>query len=796
MESNNQSPYNNNYPPSYLLTDKPINWRKYIYLFASNWYWFLITIFIAMSVAYVKNRYSVPAYKTTATLLVEEEEGPSDFLGELRSIRRSRRTTDLANEIGKLNAFSLHRRTIDSLGWDIFWTGHGRVAMERPLYNNPPYKIETDSTSIDWYLDKLFNINQLDSQKLKFYDKNGIEVLLNLNEWNDINGWKFCITKSDPSPSYASYSFIIHSKNVITQEYRSKITCEADEEKSTIITVSSQGPVVERECDYINALCENYINTGLERKRLIAENTLEFIEDQILIIQDSLKETEKQLLAFRINENAVDLSREGQMAYDKLQKIYDQKTQLKLKKNYYEYLKEYIINKRDPQAIIAPTLVDANDQLLVTQVQNLQQLYEEREQLEFSAALENPGLVQINSRIQTIRSKILDILDGLIHSNDLSWKQIDTEEKFIEQQLLRLPISEQELINFQRKYDVNKQFYTYLLEKRAEAGIQRASTISNIRVLDKASAFNSLAVGTKKSVLYLIALLIGLMVPGGIIYLADSLDTRIKDRSDIEDHTNLPIIGIVSHDTTGVDMPVLSNPGSPFSEAFRHIRTNLQYILREPDRKVIMVTSTISGEGKTFIVLNLAVILVMSNKKVLIAGFDLRRPSLHKIFNINNSVGISTFLAGKASFNEIIQPTNIEGLDVMVAGPAPPNPAELIETKKTEELINEASKIYDYILIDTPPVALVTDAILISRYTHSNIFIIRQNYSNKGVLELINNLKAEKIKEISILVNDIRESKALGYRYYYGYGYEYGYSYGYHSRYGYEYYKDTSRKKG
>jgi capsular exopolysaccharide synthesis family protein len=793
MESNNQK-YNNNYDPSYLQIEKPINWRKYIYIFISNWYWFLITVFIAMSVAYVKNRYSVPEYKTSATLLIEDEEGAGDLLGELRSVRRSRRTTDLANEIAKLNAFSLHRRTIDNLGWNIFWTGHGRVAMERPLYLNPPYYIEIDSTSALWYLDNSYYVNQQDSQKVKFYNKNGIDVLLTLDEWNEINGWKFRIIKSKNVSGYASYSFIIYTPNNLAQSYRSKISLESDEEESTIITVSSHGPVIDRESDYINALCENYISAGLERKRLIAENSLEFIEDQILIIQDSLQKSEKQLLTFRINENAVDLSREGQMAYDKLQKFYDQKTQLKLKRNYYVYLKEYIIKKRDPQAIISPTLVDANDQSLIDQVRSLQQLYEEREQLEFSAALENPGLVQINSRIQTSRNKILDILEGLINSNDLSWEQLNTEEKNIEQQLLQLPVSEQELLNIQRKYEVNKQFYTFLLEKRAEAGIQRASAISNVRVLDKASSFNTTSVGTKKSILYLIALLLGLIGPGGIIYLADSLDSRIKDRTDIENNTNLPILGIVSHETTGVDIPVFSNPASPFAESFRHIRTNLQYILREPDRKVIMITSTISGEGKTFIVLNLAAILAMNNKRVLIAGFDLRRPSFHKILNLSNSAGISTFLAGKNSYEEIIKHTNIEGLDVILAGPIPPNPAELIETKRTEELISAASKNYDYIVLDTPPVALVTDAILLSRYTHSNIFIIRQNYSHKGVLEMINNLKDVKMKEISILVNDIRESKVLGYRYYYGYGYEYGYSYSYYSRYGYEYYHDQNEK--
>jgi capsular exopolysaccharide synthesis family protein len=793
MESNNQPPYNN-YPPSYPIIEKPINWRKYIYLFVSNWYWFLITIFIAMSVAYLKNRYSLPVYRSSATLLLEDEEGSSDLLGELRSIRRSRRAVDLANEIAKLNAFSLHRRTIESLGWDIFWTGLGRVAMERPLYKNPPYYIETDSTSKTWYLNQTFFVEQPDSSRIRLFNKNGIDVILNLDEWNDLHGWIFRIRRSDFSPSYTSHSFVIYSPNLLTQKYRSKTNYESDEEKSSIIMVSSQGPVIERENDYINALCENYIHTGLERKRLIAENTLEFIQDQILIIQDSLQKTEKQLLAFRINKNAIDLSREGEIAYDKLQKIYDQKTQLQLKKNYYEYLKEYILNKRDPQAIISPTLIDANDQLLITQVQNLQQLYEEREQLEFSAALENPGVIQINARIQTIRNKVLDILDGLIHSNSLSWQQIDTEERSIEQQLLSLPVSEQELVNIQRKYDVNKQFYTFLLEKRTEAGIQKASTVSNVRILDSANNFNIIGIGTKKSTLYFIALLLGLMIPGGIIYLADSLDNRVKDRSDIEEKTRLPILGVVSHDASGADIPVFTNPGSPFTESFRHIRTNLQYILREPERKIIMVTSTISGEGKTFIVINLAAILAMNNKKVLIAGFDLRRPSMHRIFNMSNDVGISTYLAGNVKVEEIIMPTNVNRLDVMVAGPVPPNPAELIETKKTEELFKKVSADYDYILIDTPPVALVTDSILISKYAHSNIFIIRQNYSHKGVLEMINNLNESKIKEISLLINDIRESKILGYRYYYGYGYEYGYSYGYQSKYGYDYYHDKSKK--
>ncbi len=788
MEKSPPPPYNQN--QLYFGVEKPINWRKYIYIFLSNWHWFLITIFIAISVAYIKNRYTLPTYKATATLIIEEEEGTSDLLNAIRSVRRQRRTADLANETAKLNAFSLHRRTIDSLGWDIFWTAHGRVAMERPLYNNPPFYIEIDTASKPWHLNHTFYIDQQNDHALRFYSINGIDTLVQPDTWYEIAGRKIRICMSETPISYASYSFIIYDRNRLTTSFRSKLTYEADEKSGTVITISSVGPIAEREIDYINTLCENYIYSGLERKRLIAENTLEFVEYLIHDVQDSLQSTEQQILAFRLGKNIVDLSREGQMAYEKLKKFYDLKTQLKLKRNYYDYLKEYIENKRDPQAIISPTLVDATDLLLIEYVFGLQILYEDREQLAFSAEKDNPGLVHINARIQTARNKILEILDGLIHNNDLAWKQMDTEENQIEQHLLQLPASEQELINIQRKYEVNNQFYTFLLEKRAEAGIQIASTVSNVRILDQANIYNVKPVGTKKSVIYLSALIFGLIVPGVIIFLADALDNRIKDQSDIEENTDLPILGVISHYFMEEVIPVHVRPGDVIAESFRHIRTNLQYILHEPDQKVIMITSAISGEGKTFIALNLAAILAMANNKVLLIGLDLRRPSLHKIFNLDNSKGISTFLARKNKFEDIISPTNIENLDTMIAGPVPPNSAELLGTKRLSELINKAYQLYDYIVIDTPPVALVTDALLISKHSHANIFIIRQNFSPKDTLEIINRLKDKHLRNTTLLINDIKESKIFGYRYYYGYGL----GYGYHYRYGYEYYKDTAKK--
>jgi len=786
-----QQQYSNSYSYS-NIQEKPINWRKYFFLFLTNWYWFLITVFITVSISYLKNRYTLDRYQASAILLIEDEEGADDLLTEIRSVRRRRAKTDLSNEIAKLKTFSLHRRTIDSLKWDVFWTAHGRIAMTRPLYKTPPYYIDTDNASKQWYLNQTFFIDNINGESVKFYNNNGIETILHLNAWQEIAGWKFRISKSHNTGGYASYSFNIPEPNSLAKRYLTSVSYEAMEDQGTVITISSQGPVAEREIDYINILCDNYINTGLERKQLIAENTLEFVNDQIQIIQDSLRKTERQLLSFRINKSVVDLSQEGQQAYEKLQKFYDQKTQLSLKKNYYEYLKKYIDSKHDPQAIVAPILLDVNDQMLIAQVENLQKLYEEREMLSYSVEPENPGLIQINSRIQNSRNKILEVIDGLIQNNDLTRKQIEIEEEEIENELLQLPVSEQELLTIQRKYEVNNQFYTFLLQKRAEAGIQKASTVSNIRILDKATIYTITSTGTKVSFVYLIAIILGILVPAGIIFIVEYFDNRIKDRNDIEDNTHLPILGVISHDITGKNIPVQTWPGSAFAESFRHIRTNLQYILREPDDKVIMISSTISGEGKTFITMNLAAIIAMNNKKVLLCDFDLRRPSLHKIFNMDNSKGISTYLAGKSNFQDIIHASNIEGLDVMITGPIPPNPAELLETDNMNDLFTKARMDYDFVIIDTPPVALVTDAMLISKYTNANIFVIRQNYSPKGILEIINKLEEKQIKSISILVNDIHESRIFGYRYYYGYGY----SYSYHYKYGYNYYQDNDDEKG
>ena len=766
------------YPPVYIQEEKPINWRKYLFLFMRNWYWFLIALGIALGIAFFKIRYEIPKYQASATLIIQDEETAGDVLSELRAVRYWRRQADMANEAAKLNAFTTINRAVDSLNQEVFWTAHGRI-RERPLYENPRFQINTLSDSVEWFKDKEWFIDYIDTSKYRLYREDDIDTILPFNTIVNISEWEFIISLFPHGSGHNTYSFVVNDPVTLTKKYRQKLVIETDEREGTVIKLRSEGPVGEREVDFLNALNNTYIQSELERKQRIAENTFKFIDDQIDVILDSLQQAENQLLTYRLSNNVINLSREGEIAYERLKSFHEQRTQLRLKENYYAYLKKYIEERNDPQTIIAPTLVDAQDQVLIAAVTELQELYEERENLDFSVMENNPGLENINQRIRAVRLRILEIINGLIENNRLTREQLETEEEAIITQLKTLPLSEQQLLNITRKYDLYNQFYTYLLEKRAESGIQKAAAVSNARILDPARYDQLVPVGTDRMIIILIAFALGLLIPAGIILLVNTLDNKIRERDDIVNNTDIPVIGTIGHATNAGKLPVKDDPKSSFTETLRRIRTNLAFALKDKDQKVIMVTSSIGGEGKTFTAANLATIIAMNNQKVLLVGCDLRKPTLHRVFDISNDKGITSYIIGENQMEEIIFKTNIDNLSLLPAGPVPPNPAELIETSRMQFLFEQARKDYDYIIIDTPPIALVADALSVATYADLTLYLVRQNHSHKGVLEIANAMKnEEKLPKTYLLINDIRPSRSMGIYYYYGYGR--GYNYGYY----------------
>ena len=447
---------------------------------------------------------------------------------------------------------------------------------------------------------------------------------------------------------------------------------------------------------------------------------------------------------------------------------------------YYNYLWEYLNDKNATSTIISPSIIGIGDQVLIRLVNELSSLQVEKGKLGFNINLDQPAAALINRQSEESRESLKENVRNGIANLKLSISESNRKINTIEGEIDKLPSVERDLINIQRKFDLNNTVYTYLLEKRSESDIAKASNVPDNRIIDKATQFSSVLIRPKARMNLVIAFMIGLIIPIIVISLIDFFNDRVMDKSDIEGKTKVPVIGYISHNDGRNEIAVVEKPGSALSESFRSVRTALKYYVKANSVPVIAVTSTISSEGKTFISINLAAITAMLGKKVLLIGLDLRKPRINKVFEYEDSPGMSTFLSENCTFEEIIKETQIKNLFYAPSGPIPPNPAELIETDQMKKFIDRAKKEFDFIIIDTPPVAIVTDTMLIAAYVDINLFIVRQRYSSRSTIEMIEQLRERgELKNISIVINDISLSGYYGYGMRYGYYHGYGYSYGY-----------------
>ena len=412
---------------------------------------------------------------------------------------------------------------------------------------------------------------------------------------------------------------------------------------------------------------------------------------------------------------------------------------------------------------------------------------------------QHPQIVKLDEQIVTTKKTLLETVNNLVDNAQMSLKELDKRIARTEAESKVLPEKERQLLNYQRNFNFNDDTYKYLMQRRAEAQILRASNTPDNEVLDEARIDRTLKVAPRSSMNYLVALIIGLLIPALILFLRDFFNVSVNDRKDVEKLTNFPIIGQVSQSPDKDPLVVINSPKSPISESFRSIRTNIEFITQGKPKSTILVTGDIQGIGKTFNSLNIASIYALYGKKTVLLGFDMRKPKLYQEFGLSNNVGLSSYLSNKDAFESIIQPSNkIPNLDVITSGPIPPNPAELIASEKCSNLFTKLKETYDYIIIDTPPLGLVTDAFLLMRHSDVNLFIVRQGQTNKNIFGSIIKDIEDRGLDASIVINGIETGKGYGYgRYKYGYGYGgYGYGgYGKYGAYGDGYYGEETGKK-
>ena len=797
-----------------------IDLMRYVSLFFSNWIWIALALFIALSLAYVFNRYSSKVYNVTSTLLVEEEKGTGGFAQLDKALSGGNfygSWRNLENEIAILKSYTLSYRVMEEMPEFLvaYVPVNRRGIKGQRMYLTSPFIIRKLSDeqpegmpmTIRFTKDNKYTV-EVDNEKLAAWSKDhGINIgqgnldykqAYNLGQPFVFAGFNFVVEQRDSTKSVFGdenrYVVWFESPGDLANQYRNNLKVQPVKEDASVFTLSFNGYSPQQGADYLNTLMKFYGMQGLEWKNRAAESTISFIEDQLGLISDSLRVAENALERFRLNNRFVDLTLEGTMVLERLEKFEGDKNVLGMQMQYYQYLLDYLESREEKGSIVSPSIMGVTDPVLVKLVEEFATLQHQKKQMAFTVKDNLPQVQLADQQIEGARAALRENVTSAISQLKLSLNTINSRITKVEQELDRLPGTERKLIGIQREFDLNNSVYTLLLERRAEAGIARASTMSDNRVIDMANVKNSTLIKPKVTKNYLVAILLGLLVPMVLIVIFDLLNNKIIGRHDIEAITKAPIIGFISHSDYHVEDPVAEKPGSTLAESFRAVRTSLAFYTGQTRCPVIAISSPVSGEGKTFVSVNLATVISMMNKKVLIVGLDMRKPRVHAILKAGNGHGMSQFLSGNATFEEVITPTEIVNLWFAPAGPVPPNPAELVGSPRMAEFIARARNEFDTVIIDTPPVGIVTDALLLSSVANVTLFVVRQRYTTRGSVSLLDEIfRKGEMSNVAILVNDISTSG------YYGYGLRYGYTLGYGHRYydpGNYYTKGSSKGSG
>jgi capsular exopolysaccharide synthesis family protein len=539
---------------------------------------------------------------------------------------------------------------------------------------------------------------------------------------------------------------------------------------TSLIKINYQDTIPERAQRYVDALATSFVEYSIDSKNKQLNRTSDFIVEELDNIKKELKESEEQLENYQVSKSFVEPSAQATLYIQKLSDIEIQQSENNLKKKLVQNLISFVENNYNLDAI-APSLSKLDDQSTLALITKLQdnQLLEQELSAEYTN--EYPKLKSVRDQIENIRNKIASNLKSLNRDIDYENKNLSQRKQSYESKMRVLPSKERQLVNIKRNYEVKSRMYEYLLKKKAESNIIQLATFSDYQIIDHAYNSNE-PVNKMRSVILLLSIVLGFIVGSILALLRNQGNRMIQGKDDIEKLTSLPIYGTIPFSKQKkYQLEVQSQAKSPFAESFRTLRTNLQFSKKENVATTILITSTVAGEGKTTTTANLATMLEMAKYKTIVINLDLRKPTLHKFFSVDNSVGVSTYLDGKHNVQEVIRATEFANLDLITSGPIPADPSELILSKRLPDLFDSLKDMYDYIIIDSAPIGIVTDTKTIMKYTDLNLVILREDYAKKEFIGTLENMIAKyEFENIGLIINASKEQAGE-----YGYGYSYEY---------------------
>ncbi len=768
-----------------------------------NTMWFALFLMTSVVSAMLILRYTAPVYEATSVIQLSEQDNARSILNNPQFNRFNEANNKLASSIELMRSRVIVERALLRLPLQVSYYSKGEI-LTNELYTQSPFRVETrikDSSIIGQpiFIDflsknsfKLFlKSNAVDSLQSKTFKDNewiitpAADFKISINDYATIQALQQELSKD-------AFYFKLNDLTGLAAQIIKELNITPLNTEARTIQIKLKDKNQAKATDIVNGIAREFNKYDLEKNSEVADKILDFIDNTIASIDIELSNSENSLERFKKENKIVSPDASATSIMRQLDELQTEMYAFDHELNLLSKIRKDVNTNNEISKFLLSLSGRSENNQILDQLARLQELIDQRDQIRLQATenseIYKSVLVRLKSQQELLNRILLNEEASLQSRREIRLKEIRT----IEAKLGKIPQQQAEYGRLQRLFSINEKFYSLLLEKKAEFSITRAGYVPQHIVLVEAN-LNAPPVSPNRALIISACLIVGFLAGFILIITRYLVYNEINALEEIGQYTDAALLGIIPKYKREIPISQLlvdKNPKSVISEAFRSVRTNLQFISNDAGAKTIAVTSTISGEGKTFNAINLAGVIAFSGLKVVILDLDMRKPKIHLGFNVENNHGMSTLLIGKDSPEKCILKSSLSNLDFITAGPIPPNPAELIISPKMEQLLSYLKGIYDIIIVDLPPVGIVSDGIPIMQKCDYPLYILRANYSRKMFIAQINKLITEnKVKNLSVILNGVEMSRL---KYGYGYGYSYGYGYGYGYSYGYGYYEDDA----
>ena len=739
--------------------------------------WVLLSIAFFIVAAYIKIRYSVPIYHVQSAMMIKNDVMKSgnkdDRLGELFMVQQ---TTNLTDEMDLLKSSPVIARVVRGLDLQTSYYNIGKIKSGF-LYKESPIRLQiiqlADSvTGFEFFVtmvnDKQFTIN-------KGKDLHYIGEQFKVNE----NVCALWINKKVRLDGFQSHDFSVRWEplTAMARDLAGSIKIAQSNQYSSTLTLAMETENTYLGVDVLNTLMSVYDSLVIEDKNRIAFNTMNFIDTRLNSLKDSLGGVEDKLRIFMETNQTFDVQDQAKSYMDKIGDASKDIMTQEVQADIVSWLIQYLENPRNSYQII-PTSLSIEEPAFLQLASEYNKVQLEREANLKTTTAMNPLIKSLDASLEKLRQGLTQALRNVQQANLIARKSLMQRNTQLESRLKAIPGKSMHELSIQRQQQILQELYYFLLQKKLETSISSASTISNSKVVEPSVA-SEIPVKPNSKSLYITYALIGLIIPVSIIAVLEMFNDKVNNRAELQKLTEVPILGEIGHSEGDKSLVVASNSRRFISEQFRIIRSNFQYIIGKNETPVILVTSSFSGEGKSFISTNIAAVMALAGKKTVVMEFDIRKPKIVSGLDLKRKMGITNYIIGSSRFEDLpIKVEQMDNLYVIPCGPIPPNPAEILLNPRLTDLIQEAKKHFEVVILDTAPIGLVSDAITLAPFADCTLYIVRRGYTPRRLVNLIGDLyNNKKLPAISILLNDVKQEGGYYGGYYGGYGY-YGYSYG------------------